>query len=117
MQLQTEISHLQVYEQQQAAKKEYAAYITALKDSNSIYLLEEQSPGLFDLRELRNNLFLHNIINHRDSPELVTYMLMTKLQTDMSVACRSRFQRRFGETFVSDVVQLYLQIWATETFP
>jgi len=29
-----------------------------------------------------------------------------KLQTDMSVACRNRFQRDFGETFVNEVVQL-----------
>ena len=102
-----EILHLQAHVSRQATKTEYETFITALQDSNSIYQLEEDSPGMFDLRQLQNK-FSHFITNH-DSPELVNYkisILITKLQKDMSVAYRSRFQRRFGETFINDVVQL-----------
>ena len=114
LQLQTEnlkqvsgISHLQAYVSQQRIKTEFEVFITALQDSNAIYQLEQQSPSMYDLRELRNSL--SHYIKYRDSAELVNYkisMLIKKLQIDMSVACRSRFQRNFGETFVNDVVQL-----------
>jgi hypothetical protein len=103
----SEISHLQAYVSQQRIKTEFEVFITALQDSNAIYQLEQQSPSMYDLRELQNSL--SHYIKYRDSAELVNYkisMLIKKLQTDMSVACRSRFQRNFGETFVNDVVQL-----------
>ena len=114
LQLQTEIlqqvskiSHLQAYVSQQRIKMKSEVFITALQDSNAIYQLEQQSPSMYDLRELQNSL--SHYIKYRDSAELVNYkisMLIKKLQTDMSVACRSRFQRNIGETFVNDVVQL-----------
>lgn len=84
-----EILHLQAHVSRQATKTEYETFITALQDSNSIYQLEEDSPGMFDLRQLQNK-FSHFITNH-DSPELVNYkisILITKLQKDMSVACQ-----------------------------
>jgi hypothetical protein len=112
LQLQTEIlqqvskiSHLQAYVSQQRIKMKSEVFITALQDRNAIYQLEQQSPSRYDLRELRNSL--SHYIKYRDSAELVKIsMLIKKLQTDMSVACRSRFQRNIGETFVNDVVQL-----------
>ena len=92
-------------------KMEYETFITALQDSNSHYQLEKFStvmPSMKQLRMFGNFGRLYYILED-DIPELINYkisILIAKVQTSMTVACRYRFQNRFGAKFLDNVVQL-----------
>jgi hypothetical protein len=91
-------------------KMEYETFISALQDSNSYYQLENFGtvmPSMKQLRKFRNG-HAHYILED-DIPELMNYkisILIAKIQTSMTVACRYRFQNRFGAKFLDNVVQL-----------
>ena len=91
-------------------KMEYETFISALQDSNSHYQLKNFGtvmPSMKQLRKFRNG-HAHYILED-DIPELMNYkisILIAKIQTSMTVACRYRFQNRFGAKFLDNVVQL-----------
>ena len=103
--LQSQMSNLNV-------KMEYDTFITALQDCNSHYQLEKFGTVMSSMKQLRKfrNGHAHYILED-DIPELMNYkisILIAKIQTSMTVACRYRFQNRFGAKFLDNVVQLLI---------
>ncbi len=106
--LQGEVSALQ-------ARNEYRSFVMALQDINSLHQLENYPAISRSMRRLLKSRVesLHYILIDEDTPELVDYkisVLTAKMQSDMTAACRHKFQNSFGVNFVQDVLHILAAI-------
>ena len=84
------------------AENEYRIFIMAIQDINSLHQLEKYPAISKSMRRLRlSGLESANyILTNEDSPELTDYkisVLTAKLQSDMTAACRHKFEKKMGK--------------------
>ena len=97
------------------AGNEYRNFVMALQDINSLHQLENYPAISRSMRRLRKSRVesSHYILKDEDTPELVDYkisVLTAKMQSDMTAACRQKFQNSFGVNFVQDVLHILAAI-------
>ena len=88
------------------AKDEFEKFLVAIQDLNSIYTLEKKFSKLSGLRFTRVSAF-HYIKKKVDSQQLVSYkkdIVISRLKTGMTQGCKSLFVKKFGSTFLSELV-------------
>ena len=97
------------------AGNEYRNFVMALQDINFLHQLENYPAISRSMRRLRKSRVesSHYILKDEDTPELVDYkisVLTAKMQSDMTAACRQKFQNSFGVNFVQDVLHILAAI-------
>ena len=113
--LQGEVSALQGEVSALQAGNEYRSFVMALQDINSLHQLEIYPTISRSIRRLRKSRVesAYYILKDEDTPELIDYkisVLTAKMQSDMTAACRQKFQKSFGVNFVQDVLHILAAI-------
>jgi FtsZ-binding cell division protein ZapB len=113
--LQREVSALKGEVSALQAGNEYRNFIMALQDINFLHQLENYPAISRSMRRLRKSRVESSnyILKDEDTPELVDYkisVLTAKMQSDMTAACRQKFQNSFGVNFVQEVLHILAAI-------
>jgi FtsZ-binding cell division protein ZapB len=113
--LQREVSALKGEVSALQAGNEYRNFVMALQDINFLHQLENYPAISRSMRRLRKSRVESSnyILKDEDTPELVDYkisVLTAKMQSDMTAACRQKFQNSFGVNFVQEVLHILAAI-------
>ena len=113
--LQGEVSALKGEVSALQAGNEYRNFVMALQDINFLHQLENYPAISRSMRRLRKSRFESSnyILKDEDTPELIDYKISVftaKMQSDMTAACRQKFQNSFGVNFVQEVLHILAAI-------
>jgi hypothetical protein len=86
------------------AQVDYENLLIAIQDINQRHQLEHDCPELYDMRQKRTG-FPHFINDRLDRTDLQNYKVAFTLRqiNSMSPACRKKFNKNFGDDFISSV--------------